>query len=197
MSTWLDRILASPGIHFAVTRFAGAGLRGRAFDARYRTGQWASFDRTVSPELLALVEQYAGGGRILSLGCGSGSLVVALAPGSYDLFIGVDLASVAIQRARARHLPKTRFEIADLAEYRTDDVFDLILFEESLYYVPQAHYDQVLNRYQHNLRPGAVFLVTIADPTRFEALLHAIRRNYGIIEDRSFANSRRRLLVFR
>jgi SAM-dependent methyltransferase len=75
--------------------------------------------------------------------------------------------------------------------------YDLILFEESLYYVPFSR-QRLLRRYARSLRPGGLFIVTVAHPDQFTGMIRMIRTNFQIIEDK-FASplSGRLLLAFR
>src|SRR6202000_196273 len=50
-------VLERPGIHYLATHFGGRMLRGRAFDAKYKSGTWI-FDGP-DPALNALIERYA------------------------------------------------------------------------------------------------------------------------------------------
>ena len=132
----LKRLAAVRGILYVLTRFGGPVGRRIAFDQYYRTGQWDYLDKNHSEEMVRLVEKYARGGRILDMGCGTGILASRLADDSYEYYRGIDASSEAIDRARKRASKKIGFEVGDIQNYRCDESFDVIVFEDSLYYVP-------------------------------------------------------------
>lgn len=130
------------------------------------------------------------------MGCGTGILASRLADDSFSYYRGVDASSEAIALAEKRHTHKVEFEIGDVQSYEFQDDFDLVVFEESLYYVPFFRH-RLLNRYARRLRPGGVFVVTVADPRRFAGMIRMIRSRFQIVEDRSAPGGRRLYLVFR
>ena len=73
-------------------------------------------------------------GRVLDVGCGEGILQTRLAPHGYRRYLGIDFAAGAICRVAERRNPATDFQVADAATFTTDEKFDAIIFNESLYY---------------------------------------------------------------
>jgi len=192
----LKAILTVPGILYFFTRFGGSALRRQAFNQKYRDGSWDYFDKEHSPEMVKVIEEYAKQGRILDMGCGTGILASMLCPDSFEHYLGVDVSPEAITKAYKRKSGKIQFEISNIQSYRCKADFDLIVFEESLYYVPIFR-RRLLRRFAQHLRPGGLFVVTVADPRRFKGMIRMIRKNFQIIEDRCFQESKRLLLVFR
>jgi len=191
----LKSILSAKGVLYFLTRYAGSTIRRCSFDQYYKSGRWDYLDSDHSGEMVKIVERYANKGRILDVGCGPGILAGLLNLGSFEYYRGVDASSEAIAKARKRVSEKIHFDMGDIQSYECEDDFDLIVFEESLYYVPFFRY-RLLKRYAARLRPGGVFIVTVADPRRFARMIGMIRRKFRVIEDRYFLNSRRFLLVF-
>jgi SAM-dependent methyltransferase len=196
MSKNLKNLLSAKGVLYLLTRYAGSVLRRCAFDQLYRSGRWDHLDKDHSKEVVKVVEKYANKGRILDMGCGPGILVSLLNAGSFEYYRGVDASSEAIALAQKRKSEKVHFETGDIQNYKCSDNFDLIVFDESLYYVPFFRY-QILKRYARWLRPGGTFIVTVADPHRFKHMIKIIRKRFQTVEDRYFKNSGRLLLVFR
>lgn len=182
-------------LYYLCTRFGSRSLRSWAYDRQTGKEGWNFLDKTHSREVVRTVEKYAKQGRVLDLGCGTGILAGLLSPGSFEYYRGVDASSQAIALARKRASEKVNFELGDIQNYKCEDDFDLIVFEESLYYVPFFRY-RLLKRYARQLRPGGVFIVTVADPNRFARMIGMIRRKFQVLEDRYFQNSKRFLLVF-
>jgi trans-aconitate methyltransferase len=172
-------------------------LRSWGFNQQSGKEGWNFLDKTHSSEVVRVVEKYARQGRILDLGCGTGTLAERLSSDSFESYLGVDASAAAISIAQKRKTQKINFEIGDIQNYKCSDDFDLIVFEESLYYVPFFRY-QLLKRYAQRLRPSGTFIVTIADPQRFRRMTRMIRKNFQIVEDRLTSPSGvRLLLVFR
>ena len=158
-------------------------MRRWSFDEYYKSGRWDRLDATHSAEMVKVVEKYAKKGRILDMGCGTGILASRLADDSFEYYRGVDASSEAVALGRRRTSGKVGFEVDDIQSYECEDDFDCIVFEESLYYVPFFR-RRLLKRYSRRLRPGGVFVVTVAHPQRFPRMVRMIRDNFEMVEDR-------------
>ena len=199
MSSIFRKILTTRGILYVLTRFCGSNLRSRSFDEIYKNGRWINteehYTKGVHKELVELVEKYARQGRILDMGCGTGALGVSLNPNTYESYQGVDISTKAIEFAKKEENTKIHYEIGEIKNYVSKKNFDLIVFKESLYYVPFFR-KKLLNKYAKNLRPDGLFIVTIIQHERFARLANMIRKNFNIIEDRFFQSRDILLLVF-
>jgi methyl halide transferase len=80
----------------------------------YTSGEPPPWDTgTPDPMLVAMIESHAiEPGRTLDVGCGTGTNAIYLAEHGFDV-VGVDVAPVAIEKARARTHGRCRFEIVD------------------------------------------------------------------------------------
>lgn len=94
---------------------------------------------------------------VLDLGCGAGLLSDYLSIGRYT---GVDIAENAICEA-AMHR-KGSFICASAESYVPDSAYDVIVFNESLYYLPNPK--SVLWRYQTYLSDQGYFIVSLFQP---------------------------------
>jgi len=147
--------------------------------------------------MVRVVEKYAKKGRILDMGCGTGILASMLNPDCFEHYLGVDASQEAIALAQKRKNVKVNFEVSDIQSYKCRGKFDLIMFEESLYYVPFFR-RRLLMRFAQSLCPEGLFIVTVADPNRFRRMIRMIRKNFQVVEDRFTSPTGRRLiLVFR
>lgn len=72
---------------------------------------------------------------ILDLGCGYGALNDYLKENEYGFFTGVDFSSNAIQRAIDNNYPNSQFLVADIHDFKPNETFDIIIFNEVLYYL--------------------------------------------------------------
>ena len=197
MSGLLEKILSMKGVLYVVTRFGGTRLRRIALSGRHASGGWNFLEQSSVREMVSLAEEHCSHGRILDMGCGTGSLGAALDPQQYESYLGVELSKPGLEKALSRGLTKPRFEAGDIQTFDTDERFDLIVFEETLYYVNPLIRRKTLERYSRLLKPGGRIIVTAAEPKRFANMLDMIRSDYEVLEDRTFTNSRRHLMVFR
>jgi 2-polyprenyl-3-methyl-5-hydroxy-6-metoxy-1,4-benzoquinol methylase len=188
-------LLTARGVHFLVTRFGPARLRRVAFDEKYRRGAWR-FDGDSSVELSAAVLRYLGQGDLLMLGCGGASVLRNIDDSAVSSVLGVDLSSEAIRVAERYANDKIRFEIGDMETFECRHRYDAILFSESLYYVPAKRHLPTLFRLALKLKPGGVFVVTLAEPGRYQHIIDTVRKHFRVLEDRRFTGSERHLLVF-
>ncbi|OIN55959.1 class I SAM-dependent methyltransferase [Arsenicibacter rosenii] len=98
---------------------------------------------------------------ILEIGCGEGILAQRIGRNAYSSFIGTDVADAAIQRANERFGDdKTVFEAVDMNDYTTSQQFDVIIFNESLYYLrPMA--EKLAGQYIPMLKPGGIMIISL------------------------------------
>jgi ubiquinone/menaquinone biosynthesis C-methylase UbiE len=68
------------------------------------------------------------GSKVLELGCGTGELLASVKP---SLGVGVDFSEEMLKIARNNH-PHLKFNLADAANYATDEEFDYIIISDLL-----------------------------------------------------------------
>ncbi len=192
----MKSILAVRGIHFLATRFGGSRIRRAAFDEKYRRGDWA-FDRHADDALAEVVQGYLGDGHLLIMGCGGAGVLQALDIDRIGGVLGIDLSPEAIRVARQHAPPKVSFEVADMERVSLKQDYRVILFSESIYYVPEGRLIRFLEGLGSHLTPTGVMIATVADPTRYQSVLRIVRDHFIPSEDRVFDRARRCLLVFR
>lgn len=101
--------------------------------------------------------------RVLDVGCGNGVLLEHLAPNDFVHYAGVDLSPVALDQARKREIPLTSFEHGDVNEYVPVGVFDIVVFNECLYYLDDPV--DVIDRYA-TASPAALLVISMYDNPR-------------------------------
>lgn len=192
----LRRLLAARGIHYIVTRFGPAKLRSMAFDEKYRQGDWR-FSGDSTGELPAVVRRYLRQGDLLVMGCGGASILEGLEADGLNSALGIDLSEEGIRLASRYASSRITFQQADMTAFVCPRSYDVILFSESLNYVPMGDQAGLLIRLGTSLKPGGVFVVTFAQSKRYHDMIEGIRGQFDILEDRNFPGSARHLLVFR
>jgi SAM-dependent methyltransferase len=122
--------------------------------------------------------------KILDIGCGDGQLVTALREaGGYRNYLGIDLSTIAIERAGRNADETTRFLAADAERFETAQRFEAIVFNESLYYFTDPLGGA--ERYRALLEPGGGFVLSMFSSQRSLAILRALRRRYRVVEERT------------
>jgi 2-polyprenyl-3-methyl-5-hydroxy-6-metoxy-1,4-benzoquinol methylase len=191
----IKQLLATRGIHYFVTRFGPMCLRGLAFDEKYRRGDW-NFKEEGSSELASTIRQYLRGGDLLILGCGGASILDSFEPTAFSSVLGLDLSAEAVHLAGRFARENVLFKVGNMVTFQCPRDYDVVLLSESLYYVPLFQQEKLLKRQAGHLKPGGVIIVTLAQARRYHAIIEMIRQSFQMVEDRSFTNSERHLLVF-
>lgn len=96
---------------------------------------------------------------ILDLGCGEGILQQKFIGTGYSSYVGIDLSDVAIEKAKEFEDKNTHFRVGNLNNLKIDERFDVIIYNESLYYLdnPTGAVRALFN----NLNPGGVFIISM------------------------------------
>lgn len=173
------------------------------WNKEYFGGRWACLDSTADDCVYPFLEKYARKGSILDLGCGAGNTGCELAAEAYRDLTGVDISDVAIEKATQRthqlgRAGRNRYVQGDIVTYEPRRRFDVILFRESIYYVPRSRIQGMLRRYSDHLEDGGVFLVRFYDLSgRQKHVLDIIEADFHVVERILFDNPSAAVLVFR
>ena len=121
--------------------------------------RFAAQRRRPFDDLVARIEPVPGG-RLVDLGCGSGELTAA-AHVALDVAeaVGVDNSPAMLAEAGQIDVPGLRFEPGDLATFHQPGVWDVVLANASLQWVPD--HGEVLLRWVDSLRPGGQLAVQV------------------------------------
>lgn len=160
------------------------------WDSSFADGRWDYLDsEEEAPRfdaLAALVEKHASpGGRILDLGCGTATLWRRLAPDTRPSYVGMDISSEALSRARdltgggailvrgpaAAEIPPA---VAALGP------FAVVVMSEVLYYLDDPI--EVLASYETILADDGRFIISLWNPRRHRALRARLHRHLEVRE---------------
>jgi 2-polyprenyl-3-methyl-5-hydroxy-6-metoxy-1,4-benzoquinol methylase len=146
------------------TRIAPTGHSAKDWDKEYASGDWARLEKNFAEighyGVIYNYARFLQARTILDVGCGHGVLIPLLKSLSYEHYLGIDLSSVAIRMATETHGDaRTSFSAADAAAFKSDNTFDLIIFNECLYYLKDPR--SLMADYKKWLRPGGHFLVSM------------------------------------
>ena len=169
-------------------RYGGFRVERWLWNREFSSGRWDYIERTPGDPVYPYLEKYASCGNILDLGCGAGNTANEIDSEAYAEYIGVDVSDVAVAKARARSEMngrggKNSFYCADIATFVPPHRFDVILFRESLYYVPKQRIMEVLAQYSMYLREGGCLIVRLwTTRGRCGPVLHIIETAFAVVE---------------
>lgn len=163
-------------------------VKQRLWDQEFDGGRWDCLDSTAGDCVYPYLEKYARKGRILDLGCGSGSTSNELAESAYGSYTGVDISEVALEKARKRsaangRADRNQYFQSDIITYTPTQTFDVILFRDSVAYVPWSRITSVLNGYAQYLTDDGVFIVRLANGMgKYRPVVEGIERDFDVVD---------------
>jgi len=142
----------------------GSPVGKNVWEEQFKNGAWDYlYSDTEALHYQSIVKFYKqyGGGSVLDAGCGQGVLFHYLKPyikGPAD-YLGFDIAENAVAEARDR-FPPYRFVQADFNISTPDEKFDVIIFNECIYYFNKL-IDQLNACFAKNLNPGGHVIISM------------------------------------
>jgi trans-aconitate methyltransferase len=190
------------GVRGFLQAYGTGTIKRYLWDGEFARGRWDCPERPASDFSYPYIEHYATNGSILDLGCGAGRTANELNDATFRQYTGVDVSDVAIETARtttaaAGRSAKIRFTQSDIATYVPTERHDVILFMESLYYIPWARIPALLNRYSDYLKPGGVFIVRMWMGTdKYVPIATAIQSQFLVVDQQVSEEPKATLIVF-
>ena len=124
---------------------------------------------------------------VLDVGSSNGVLAEELKH-DVHLFRGIEYDAASVQKANERRIAAAEFLVADANTYVTADKFDVIVFNETLYYLRDPI--QLLHRYARCLRPDGILIVSNFVARNLLRFPKEIGRHFEVIEQTTVINSR-------
>lgn len=110
-----------------------------AWNDQYATGRWEYLKDLSEVHRNSIIagccQRLAAQPSVLDIGCGEGILQEMIAPW-YGSYVGIDLSQEAINKAQAKSDARTTFICADATTFAPQESYDIIVFNECLYYFP-------------------------------------------------------------
>ena len=133
------------------------------WEQQYSIGKWDYMNELKELPRYSIIAGYFQffkyGGAILDLGCGPGILQDKIGKHAYCRYVGIDISSEAIRQASEKEDDKTTFICADITTYTPEESFDMIVFNEILYYLDTPL--DVVKRYEHFVKSNGLFIVSM------------------------------------
>lgn len=124
---------------------------------------------------------------ILDIGCSAGTLVSAVH--SFARYFGTDVSSVAISAAKqiaAEIFPdrssEIGFEAADLRLFQPPSAFDVIVFNEVLYYLNCDQAVDEVRRYAKSLNTNGLIIVSMKDDGKSRAIFKLLAGHFEWVD---------------
>jgi 2-polyprenyl-3-methyl-5-hydroxy-6-metoxy-1,4-benzoquinol methylase len=157
-----------------------------AWDNQYARGDWEYMSSLQESSRYSAIVGYIsllrGEGALLDVGCGEGILYERIKHLGCS-YTGLDISQVAVGRLQSKHADESAsFLVADADEYQPTQAFDLVVLNESLYYLQRPL--QALQRYAEALKPdGALIVSTYTRSRRAKAILRDVKRAYLVVDE--------------
>ena len=173
----------------ATQKWGGPALKRSLWNREFQQGRWDFIEDTKGDVLYPFLEKYCRQGNLLDLGCGTGNTGCELDAVAYNKYVGVDISDVALEKARQRsegagRSKKNEYVRADIALYEPKEKFQVVLFRESIYYIPRPRIISVLRRYGNSLEPGGVIIVRTHNESEAQAIESLLEVIPGAIEEK-------------
>ncbi len=198
---WVIKKIKKGVFHKFLRKFGTRATKQRIWDEEFRAGSWEYIDHTETDPIYAVLARYCKGGDILDLGCGAGNTGSELDAGKYSHYDGVDISAEAIQRAIHRSKNsgregKNTYFTGDIASFVPQKRYSLILFRESLFYLPLSKIPETLHRLSEYLAADGFFVVRMCDRGRYSGIVKIIERDFALCEEILPENETSTILVF-
>lgn len=167
-------------------------LAASAWETQYEEGRWDFLGDSRELSRYSVLAGYIlsvdGHPRVLDIGCGEGLLARRL-DASYSAYLGVDLSSIAIERAQSRLSDeRTHFAVADAERYVPSAEFDVVVFNESLYYFSEPL--EVFDRYARGVTPEGAIALSMFLSARTRALLRCLLKTHPVLDHTTIRNGK-------
>jgi len=154
------------------------------WDTLYATGQYDFVTTAEHVSRYGSVAAYCcffiAGGRVLDIGCGRGLLLKYLPREVTRSYVGIDVSEAAIELARAQ-FPGGHFEVADAMIYEPPHDFEVIVFNDSLYYFPFP--EQQVERYARALTSDGVIVASMWRHAHAIRAWNRLRADFVTLDD--------------
>ncbi|MAO08439.1 MAG: SAM-dependent methyltransferase [Alteromonas sp.] len=140
--------------------------RRRRWNKQYRTGRWESLKSDIEAPRYEKIKEFIQtygpkNPSILDLGCGDGVLTEKLQGMEYQFFKGIDFSKVSIEKAQEKAFPKAVFQNTDIIKFQPSQNYDIVIFNEVFYYIPDSEKIRVMDLIFQHLNPRGILISSI------------------------------------
>jgi 2-polyprenyl-3-methyl-5-hydroxy-6-metoxy-1,4-benzoquinol methylase len=181
----LRQIISGPA--FRILGYRPQQVTVAAWDREYREGCWRYLDSIGSlaghASMLGYV-QFLAPETILDVGCGAGVLAGKLKVLPFRSLLGIDISAEAIAQAAAMTDARSSFAVCEADAFETDRMFDAILFNQIMNYLPDPR--RTIAHYARFLSPRGHIIVSMAENPRALAAWPLITRDMAVVDSMTF-----------
>jgi len=140
--------------------------------------------------IVSLYEQFGKKGKILDVGCGQGVLYQYLNEKfGQDLnYLGIDISEAAIKKATAL-FPTGNFKQLDFDKQALFEKFDIIIFNETLYYFTKP-LDTVESCTANNLNANGSIIISMCDLPGHKVIWKGLKEKYEFLSFQEVQNEK-------
>jgi 2-polyprenyl-3-methyl-5-hydroxy-6-metoxy-1,4-benzoquinol methylase len=171
----------------------GNRLDKKVWDTQFKGGSWdylySEDEKEHYLQIIRLREKYRKSGSILDIGCGLGTLYSYIKnqePGIGDKYTGIDISEEATKKNK-NNFTDTKFLHFDYQLFDIADKYDVIIYNETLYYftIPQKTFLKSLTQ---NLNEGGIIIVSMCSYRGHDNIWKSLDK-YTVIESVEVNNS--------
>lgn len=178
---------------FAEKGVVGPHLSKRIWDNQFAEGFWDRLADNDQEEhyshIIHLYKKHSNGGTILDVGCGAGLLYKyfeQLKGFNDENYLGIDISEVAILEARDKY-PYGNFKLIDYQTERINEKYDVVIFNETLYYF--NHAGKTIQYCLHtNVADGGKIIISMCDYVRHDKIWKALEKKYSVLDTTNCSN---------
>lgn len=165
--------------------------RGRQeWATEYASGQWDYLQSLSELTHYVVVAGYCHhfhpAVSVLDVGCGEGILRDKLCTHALTRYVGIDLSAEAIHRAAGRQDEKSQFVETDACTFHPDGSFDVIVFNECLYYFEDPV--GLMQQYEAYLAWDGIFVISMTVIDRSRRIWKMLAGKYLILDEVMLTN---------
>lgn len=168
-------------------------VSGEVWETEYSSEKWNFLENLSELGRYSVIAGYIAylkpQAAVLDVGCGEGILFDRYQGQGYSNYLGIDISQVAIDRLADRQNEKTRFVSADAERFEPTELFDAIVFNESLYYF----HDPLMGmkKYCNALKPGGLVIVSTCNVScRGKSILRRLKERYTVLDETDIVHHR-------
>ena len=158
----------------------------KIWNKEYKKGLWNYLLRDFKKRtgLRIILRKYINNSKVLDLGCGFGNFFEFIGEEHFKKYMGVDISTIVIDKARKRHKnnEKCFFLADDIMSYNSEDKFDLIIFNEVIYYFNPDEIREMIKKYSFSLTSDGVLCFCIYNKLRYKMIVDLFQNEYKPVE---------------
>lgn len=143
-------------------------------------------------QIIEFKNRYKPNGKILDVGCGQGVLFAYLKQKSESIdYFGIDISETAVKLA-IQTFPGGNFKKLDFEYKGVEGKYDVIIFNESLYYFNKP-LKKIEHCIKHNLVAGGYIIISMCDFTGHNIIWEKLKKKYTFLSLKELKNSKQQI----